>query len=141
MPRMDKVEGTNQPLELEEGHEPANESTHGHEPVAVAPLRPEPLAKAGPVHTLLYRKYFVDELYEGLIVRRVFYRFFAGLADWLDRNLVDGIVELSGWLTRQFGRLVAQAQTGQVQFYGAVIVLGAVLILVGYLAFGAGTGE
>ena len=74
-------------------------------------------------------------------MRRLFYRLFAGLTDWLDRNLVDGAVDLSAWLTRQVGRLVAQFQTGQVQFYGAVIVLGAVLILVGYLAFGAGMGE
>jgi NADH-quinone oxidoreductase subunit L len=129
---------------LQEGygsHEPAAEPRHGHEPGPVAPLRPEPLAKAGPVYTLLCRKYFIDELYEGLVVKRVFYRFFAGLTDWLDRNLVDNIVELAAWLTRQLGRLVAQLQTGQVQFYGAVIVLGAVIILVGYLAFGMDMGE
>ncbi|MDE2939284.1 MAG: NADH-quinone oxidoreductase subunit L [Chloroflexota bacterium] len=127
--------------EQDETHGSAGETVPGHKHVAVAPLRSEPLAKAGPVHALLCRKYFIDELYEGLVVRRVFYRFFAGLVDWLDRNLVDGIVDLSAWMTRQIGRLFAQVQTGQVQFYGAVIVLGAVLILVGYLAFGAGMGE
>ena len=130
-------------VESEEAHEHAElvaEAAHGHEPVTVAPLLSEPLARGGPVYTLLYRKYFIDELYEGLFVRRLFYRLFARLTDWLDRNLVDGIVDLSAWLTRQIGRLVAQFQTGQVQFYGAVIVLGAVLILVGYLAFGAGIG-
>ena len=133
--------GDGEPEIVDETGENAAEPAHGHAPAAVAPLRSEPLAKAGPVHTLLYRKYFIDELYEGLVVRRVFYRYFAGLTDWLDRNIVDGIVDLSAWLTRQFGRLFAQLQTGQVQFYGAVIVLGAVLILVGYLAFGAGIGE
>ena len=130
-------------VDSEEAHEHAElvaEVAHGHEPMTVAPLLSEPLGRGGPVYTLLYRKYFVDELYEGLVVRRLFYRIFAGLTDWLDRNLVDGIVDLSAWLTRQFGRLIAQFQTGQVQFYGAVIVLGAVLILVGYLAFGAGIG-
>ena len=116
------------------------EPGHDHHAIPVAAQRPEPLAKGGPIYTLLARKYFVDELYEGVIVRRVFYRFFAGVTDWLDRNVVDGLVDLAGWLTRQIGRLVAQLQTGQVQFYGAVIVLGAVLILVGYLAFGAGLG-
>ncbi len=133
--------GDGEPGMVGETGEHAAEPAHGHAPAAVASLRSEPLAKAGPVHTLLYRKYFIDELYEGLVVRRVFYRYFAGLTDWLDRNIVDGIVDLSAWLTRQFGRLFAQLQTGQVQFYGAVIVLGAVLILVGYLAFGAGIGE
>ena len=120
-----------------ETHEPA----HGHELIASAPQQPEPLAKAGPIYTLLYRRYFVDELYEGLLVRRIFYRYFAGMTDWLDRNLVDGLVDLVAWVTRQVGRLLAQLQTGQVQFYGSVIVLGAVLILLGYLIFGVGPGE
>ncbi|MYC28685.1 MAG: NADH-quinone oxidoreductase subunit L [Chloroflexi bacterium] len=113
---------------------------HGHEPVPVAPQRPEPLERGGPIYALLSRKYFMDELYEGLLVRRVFYRSFAALTDWFDRTLVDGLVDLAGSVCRNGGRVVAQLQTGQVQFYGAVIVLGAVLILVGYLAYSAGLG-
>jgi len=128
-------------VQASEQAEPVTEAAHGHGPIVAASPGPEPLARGGPVHTLLFRKYFVDELYEGLLVRRVFYRFFAGLIDWVDRNLVDATVDLSAWLTRQTGRLVAQVQTGQVQLYGAVIVLGAVLIVVGYLAFGTGIGE
>ena len=123
------------------GHEASATPSTTHSPVAVAPQLREPLAKAGPIHRLLVRKYFVDELYEGLVVRRLFYRFLAGITDWLDRNLVDGLGDLSAWTIRQSGRLVAQVQTGQVQFYGVVIALGAVLILVGYLAFGTGLGE
>jgi len=130
-----------EPAPASEPQGPFTAPADGHGPIVAAPLLPEPLARAGPVHTLLFRKYFIDELYEGLVVRRVFYRLFAALIDWLDRNLVDGIVDLSSWLTRQTGRVVAQIQTGQVQLYGAVIVLGAVLIVVGYLAFGTGIGE
>ena len=125
--------------ELEEREADPNE-VYGHAPLVIAPQAPEPLAKAGPIYALLVRKYFVDELYEGLLVRRVFYRYFAGIVDWLDRSLVDGLADLTAWLVRQMGRLLAQFQTGQVQFYGAVIVLGAVLMLVGYLAFGTGLG-
>ena len=50
----------------------------------------EPLRILGPVHTLLSQRYYVDHLYEGLIVRRSFYRVFAGLTNWLDRRVVDG---------------------------------------------------
>ena len=125
--------------ELEE-READPEEVYGHAPLVIAPQEPEPLAKAGPIYALLVRKYFVDELYEGLLVGRVFYRYFAGIVDWLDRSLVDGLADLTAWLVRQMGRLLAQLQTGQVQFYGAVIVLGAVLMLVGYLAFGTGLG-
>ena len=134
-------EGTTAANTPRAGDQMSTETEHGHGALTVAAQRPEPLARSGPIYTVLSRKYFIDELYEGLIVRRLFYRFFAGLTDWFDRSIVDGIVDLTAWVTRQVGRLVGQMQTGQVQFYGAVIVLGAVLILVGYLAFGAGLGE
>ena len=98
----------------------------------------EPLTRGRQLHTLLYRKYFVDELYEDWLVRRGFYRAFAGAVDWLDRNGVDRLVDCIASVFRNAGRPLAQLQTGQVQFYGAVIVLGGVLILVGYLIFGAG---
>ena len=88
---------------------------------------------AKPVHTLLTQKYYVDALYEDVIVHRGFYRMFAGTIDWLDRNLVDGFVDSVGWSFRNVGRAVAMFQTGQVQFYGVVITLGSVLIVLGYL--------
>ncbi len=53
-----------------------------------------------PVHTLLSQKYYVDALYEGVIVRRAFCRAFAGTVDWLDRNLVDGLVDFVGCTVR-----------------------------------------
>ena len=94
----------------------------------------DPLRMAGPVHRLLSEKYYMDALYEGAVVRRFFYRGFAGTLDWLDRNLVDGVVDLFGWIFRNFGPLVlSRIQTGQVQTYGAVVVLGGLAILLGFL--------
>jgi len=98
--------------------------------------RPEkdPLESAGSVHTLLTQKYYLDILYERLAVRRVFYRAFAGTADWLDRNLVDGTVDLLGWVFRNTGPLfLSRLQTGQVQTYGAVVAMGGLAILLGLL--------
>ena len=94
----------------------------------------DPLEKAGPVHLLLSQKYYLDALYEGLVVRRIFYRAFAGTVDWLERNLVDGSVDFLGWIFRNFGPLVlSRLQTGQVQTYGAVVALGGLAILLGFL--------
>src|SRR5918992_475809 len=93
----------------------------------------EPLARAKLAYTLLFQRYYVDTLYEDIIVRRLFYRGFAAVTDWIDRNLVDGFVDFIGGTFRNSGRVVALAQTGQVQFYGAMVVLGSIIILVGYL--------
>jgi NADH:ubiquinone oxidoreductase subunit 5 (subunit L)/multisubunit Na+/H+ antiporter MnhA subunit len=99
---------------------------------------PEPLEKAGPLHALLSESYYLDHLYEDVIVRRWFYRWLAAMTDWLDRSVVDGFVDLIGGTFRNSGRALALLQTGQVQFYGAMVVLGSIIILVGYLIFGPG---
>ena len=96
----------------------------------------EPLSRGGPLHTLLAQRYYMDDLYEGVIVGRVFYRTVAAIADWVDRNIVDGIVGLLGWLSRNIGGLIALAQNGQVQTYPLIAAAGGLVIIILYLAFG-----
>ena len=93
----------------------------------------EPLWYLGPVYTLLYQKYYVDALYEGIIVRRSFYRVFAGLTNWLDRRIVDGFVDLVGWFFRNIGSALGRLQTGQTQAYATAVALGALLIILGFI--------
>ena len=106
-------------------------------PPAPEPLHPapvaEPLRVAGPLYTLLARKYYMDELYENLAVRRGFHRLLAGTADWLDRHLVDGLVGLIGWFFRNIGSAIGRLQTGQVQAYASIAALGIILIVVVFL--------
>ena len=98
----------------------------------------EPLERAGRLHGLLTNKYYLDYLYEDLIVRRWFYQGLVAITDWIDRTLVDGFVDLLGGTFRTSGRLVTALQTGQVQFYGTFLIFGALVILVAYLIFGTG---
>jgi NADH:ubiquinone oxidoreductase subunit 5 (subunit L)/multisubunit Na+/H+ antiporter MnhA subunit len=95
--------------------------------------RPEPLELLGPVHTLLAQRYYIDHLYEGLLVRRGFYRIFAGISDWIDRRIVDGIVDLVGWFFRNIGSAIGRFQTGQVQVYGTAVAFGILLIILAFL--------
>ena len=93
----------------------------------------EPLRLLGPIHTLFSQKYYVDALYEGLIVRRSFYRVFAALTNWLDRRVVDGIVDFVGWFFRNIGTAISRLQTGQAQTYATVVAMGSLLIILGFL--------
>ena len=93
----------------------------------------DPLEAGGILHTLLANKYYIDALYEGVVVRSAFYRFLVGLVDWLDRNIVDGVVDTLGWIFRNLGPMIGRLQTGQVQSYGGVIVFGSLLIILGFL--------
>ena len=94
----------------------------------------DPLEAAGPLHRLLYQKYFIDVLYEDGLVRLAFYRTFAGATDWLDRNIVDRAVDWTAVVFRNVGRLVlAPLQTGEVQAYGLAVAVGSLIILLGFL--------
>ena len=86
-----------------------------------------------PVHILLERKYFLDELYEGVITQGVLLRLTSSALSWFDNTIVDGIANgvARAFNLGSFGlRLL---QTGQVQVYGAVGFVG--LIIAGMLAF------
>ncbi|MEX1253813.1 MAG: NADH-quinone oxidoreductase subunit L [Dehalococcoidia bacterium] len=86
-----------------------------------------------PVHFVLERKYFLDELYEDVIVRTVFYRGIAGALAWFDANVIDGLANGIGRGTALGSVGLRLLQTGQVQVYGAIAFLG--IIIAGSLAF------
>ena len=92
-------------------------------------------ASVRPVHTLVYRKYFIDELYEDVITRRLFYGGVARGLDWIDKSVVDRTANLIGWLGANIGTPLGQLQTGQLQEYGAVISIGILTMLGLYLWF------
>ena len=99
-------------------------------------ISPERLGAAvRPAHTLVYRKYYMDELYEGVITRRLFYSGIARGLDWIDKSVVHRLSNGIGWLGANFGTALGQVQTGQLQEYGAAISIGILTIIGLYLWF------
>ena len=86
-----------------------------------------------PAYTVVYRKYYFDDLYEDWITRRGFYKIVAGGTDWVDRNIVDRVVVGIAYLGRNVGGVIATLETGQVQAYGAGMSIGVLMILVVFL--------
>jgi NADH-quinone oxidoreductase subunit L len=74
------------------------------------------------------RKYYIDEIYDFLIVRplhimsRWIYRF-------LENDVIDGIVNWTGRGTREAGNYVRRAQTGNIGFYIFAMVIGIIILL------------
>jgi NADH-quinone oxidoreductase subunit L len=118
-----------------------------------------------PLYKLFYHKYWVDELYEGIIVKKVligglfkaFYFFDSKVIDGgintnfiqkfivrdffgrllaFDKKGVDGAVNGVADTTLIAGKTIRKAQTGQLQFYGLVIGLGIVVLIVSVFLFG-----
>ena len=134
---------------------------YGRKPVQTGQM--DPLKKLlGPVFTIFEKKYWVDEIYQGLIINRyvdlagflaqkvdwefwhdwlhdsVIARFFrwltAFLANPIDLGIIDAIANGLGNLTRRSSAALRRLQNGFVRSYALSVLLGVVIIL-GYLLF------
>jgi NADH-quinone oxidoreductase subunit L len=79
---------------------------------------------------ILNRKYYVDELYDAVIVRPVLWLSRVVLWKGVDQTLVDGAgVNGAARVSRGLGWLGSRLQTGQVGVYVVVFLVGALLVL------------
>jgi NADH-quinone oxidoreductase subunit L len=88
-------------------------------------------ARVGPLYRLASNYYFVDEMYEWLVIRP-----FYVLCRWcarFDRYVIDGLVNASGFTADFTGQVVKLFQTGYVRHYALLFLAGVVAILF-YLA-------
>ncbi len=75
-----------------------------------------------------HHKFYFDEIYDWLLVRPL--RGLAAVSYWIDRYLIDGIVNLVGKTPLTLGSVMRSLQTGLVQFYALAMVLGVLILLV-----------
>jgi NADH-quinone oxidoreductase subunit L len=85
-------------------------------------------------YNLLANKYYLDTLYERVIVDRLFYRGVGGALSEFDRLAVDGAVNGAGVGARQSSNILRHLQSGEFQTYAALafsgLVITALLVLV-----------
>jgi len=85
------------------------------------------------VYTLLLNKYYIDELYDAVIVRPIQKGSTVLLWRGADAGLIDGAVNGVGKAVRGTSDSVRRLQTGSVRAYAASLFLGVVVILGWYL--------
>jgi NADH-quinone oxidoreductase subunit L len=85
------------------------------------------------VYTLLLNKYYIDELYDAVIVRPIQKGSTVLLWRGADAGLIDGAVNGVGKVVRGTSDSVRRLQTGSVRAYAASLFLGVVVILGWYL--------
>jgi NADH-quinone oxidoreductase subunit L len=113
----------------------------------------------GPFYKLFLNKWYIDELYDALFVNRAkgggvsLWKFDSKIVDglvngsgwttvkgavgssWWDRWIVDGLVRFIGGFIKTVSWPVRLIQTGYVQNYALVMVLG-ILVFIGYVLWG-----
>jgi NADH-quinone oxidoreductase subunit L len=86
-------------------------------------------------HKVLFNKWYVDEAYEALFIQPTL-KLSRALWRWLDVAIIDGIVNGLGRISTWGGQSAKAIQTGSIQVYALVALLG-LLLTVGYLIYGA----
>jgi NADH-quinone oxidoreductase subunit L len=67
----------------------------------------DPLKKSlGPVHTLLNRKYYIDELYQLILIKPSYWVCETLTAVWVDKKVIDGILHGIGNLGLSLGKIL-----------------------------------
>ena len=88
---------------------------------------------AAGLYTLLLNKYYIDELYDAIVVRPIK---FLSLVLWkgADVALIDGSVNGVGSIVSATSNRLRRLQTGSIRAYAASLFAGVVLLLGCYLA-------
>ncbi|MFO0856046.1 MAG: NADH-quinone oxidoreductase subunit L [Phycisphaerales bacterium] len=82
----------------------------------------------GPLTTGARAKWYVDEIYDALIVKPLYV--LSHIFHLIDQYIVDGIVNLFGAIPRMFGKLIRPTQSGEVHGYALGMAGGLAVILV-----------
>jgi NADH-quinone oxidoreductase subunit L len=80
-------------------------------------------------------KFYFDELYAALVVWPL--RMIATVCAWIDRWVVDGLVNLVGRIPPAAGALMRPLQMGLVQFYALAMVLGMLVLVAARILWAA----
>jgi NADH-quinone oxidoreductase subunit L len=75
-----------------------------------------------------YHKFYIDELYL-FITKKILFNLIGRPVAWIDRHIVDGLMNAIGDLTRGIAELIKGFQSGKVQQYALYFLCGAVGLL------------
>jgi NADH-quinone oxidoreductase subunit L len=82
------------------------------------------------LYTLVYNKYFVDEIYDAAVVKPVVNGSRVVLWRGADAGLIDGIVNGIGAVARRVGGGLRLMQSGNIRSYATWVLLGGVAVIV-----------
>ncbi len=89
--------------------------------------------RAKALYQLVLEKYYIDQIYDVLVSRPLFFIAQYVLFRGIDHYTIDGVVDGTGVTVEIGGDAVRRVETGNVQHYALVYLLGAVGIAAFYL--------
>ena len=90
--------------------------------------RPAKIANSlGGIYRSAYHKFYIDEIYL-FITKKVIFNLIGRPAAWIDRNVVDGLVNFTGNATQFVSEKIKKVQSGKVQQYALYFLIGVIVI-------------
>ena len=86
-------------------------------------------AKLTGFEKLVYHKFYVDELYEKLI-SQPFFRLSEFFGGWVDKLIIDRVVNGTAWWIDATGRTMRLFQNGNTGFYVFAMVAGMIILFI-----------
>jgi NADH-quinone oxidoreductase subunit L len=90
--------------------------------------RPQAIASAlGSLYRAAYKKFYIDEVYL-FITKKIIFNGIGRPAAWIDKNIVDGFINLLATATAKLSAMIKGLQSGKVQnyalyFFGGIVGL------------------
>lgn len=80
------------------------------------------------LHRWAYKRFYMDEVYQ-FITHRVIFACISKPIAWFDRHVVDGFFDFLAWGTNALGFRIRGFQSGSVQKYAYVFLVGTIILL------------
>ena len=81
----------------------------------------------GPIRTAALNKFWIDDIYEGILALALLA--FSRIVGWIDRYLVDGVLNVVSAWTVSAGGLLRTVQTGRAQDYVYGVAVGLLILI------------
>ncbi|MDL2251471.1 NADH-quinone oxidoreductase subunit L [Odoribacter sp. OttesenSCG-928-J03] len=73
-------------------------------------------------------KFYMDEVWI-FITKTVIFKWICAPIAWFDKHIIDGSMDGLGWATQRLSSSIKGFQSGKVQFYALVFILGTLIVL------------
>ena len=77
----------------------------------------------GTIYHAAYNKFYIDEIYL-FITKKIVFNLVGRPAEWIDKNIVDGFMNLLATITGKISALIKGLQSGKVQNYALYFFAG-----------------
>ncbi len=76
-----------------------------------------------------YHKFYFDELYQ-FVSQRILFNLVGAFSSWFDKNIVNGAVNTTAFITEAFSETIKPVQSGKVQGYALAFLFGILGLIV-----------